>query len=77
MSPDSPGFLTIPSTKDKTHIVVIVLDATVVDVFPDEIIEKIKKLQDKCNQKGIYNTMYMNDKHVVLYFSLKNGSLYN
>lgn len=55
MNPDTPGYLTTPSTKDKIHIVVIVIDATIVDVFPEEIIEKIKLLQNKTHQKGNLN----------------------
>lgn len=68
LSPETPGFLAIPSTKDKTHIVVLVLDATIIDVFPEEIVQKIKKLQDKCNQKGNYDEMYLNCIHLVLFF---------
>lgn len=51
-SPDSPGFVAIPSLKDKIHVVVIVMDATSVDIFPPAIIDKIKILQAKVNQKG-------------------------
>lgn len=52
-SSDSPGFVAIPSLKDKIHAVVIVMDATSVDIFPPAIIDKIKILQAKVNQKGI------------------------
>uniref|UniRef100_A0A8W8LPR2 TLDc domain-containing protein n=1 Tax=Magallana gigas TaxID=29159 RepID=A0A8W8LPR2_MAGGI len=50
---DSPGFVSIPSLKDKIHIVVIVMDATSIDIFPPAIVEKLKVLQAKVNQRGI------------------------
>lgn len=52
-SSDSPGFVAIPSLKDKIHVVVIVMDATSIDIFPPAIIDKIKTLQTKVIQKGI------------------------
>lgn len=52
-SSDSPGFVAIPSLKDKIHVVVIVMDATSIDIFPSAIIDKIKTLQTKVIQKGI------------------------
>lgn len=54
-SADSPGFVSIPSLKDKIHIVVIVMDATSIDIFPPAIVEKLKVLQAKVNQRGINN----------------------
>nr|XP_022296595.1 interferon-induced protein 44-like [Crassostrea virginica] len=51
--PESPGYVAMPSIRDKIHIVVIVIDATIVDVYPDEMTVKLKSMQGKVNQRGI------------------------
>ena len=53
LSPDSPGFLAKPSTQDRMHAVVIIIDSTVVEIFEHEILEKIRILQAKANHRGM------------------------
>lgn len=57
-SSDSPGYVATPLLKDKIHIVVIVMDATSVDIFPQAIIDKIKTLQAKVYQKGMISVVF-------------------
>lgn len=51
-SADSPGFVTNPTLKEKIHVVVFVMDATTVDILQPAMIDKIRNLQAKINQKG-------------------------
>lgn len=52
-SADSPGFVTNPTLKEKIHVVVFVMDATTVDILQPAMIDKIRNLQAKINQKEI------------------------
>ena len=52
LNPDSPGFLAKPSTQDRMHALVIIVDSTNVEIFEHTILENIKIFQDKANQRG-------------------------
>ena len=41
LSPDSLGFFAKPSTQDRMHAVVIIIDSTVVEIFEQGIGENI------------------------------------
>jgi hypothetical protein len=51
VTPKEDRFQTGP-TQDRIHCVVIVLDATTLDVVSDKVIEKIKKFQRLMNERG-------------------------
>lgn len=53
LSTDIPGFLTSPHLSEKIHCVVFVIDGSTVDVMPEKVIERIKTLQSRMNQKGV------------------------
>lgn len=54
LSTDIPGFVTIPHLSDKIHCVVFVIDGSTIDVMPEKVIERMKALQSRMNQKGQY-----------------------
>ncbi|XP_076099527.1 interferon-induced protein 44-like [Mytilus galloprovincialis] len=53
ISGDTPGFVVSPSLSDKIHCVIFVLDGSIVDVIPEKVIERMKNLQLRMNQRGI------------------------
>ncbi|XP_076095598.1 interferon-induced protein 44-like [Mytilus galloprovincialis] len=53
LSTDIPGFVTIPHLSDKIHCVVFVIDGSTIDVMPEKVIERMKALQSRMNQKGV------------------------
>ncbi|XP_046567350.1 interferon-induced protein 44-like [Haliotis rubra] len=53
ISPDTPGYNKSPVTQDKIHCVAFVMDGCSVDVFPDKILQNMKAIQQKANQRGI------------------------
>ncbi|CAG2189890.1 unnamed protein product [Mytilus edulis] len=52
ISPEIPGFITSPQLSDKIHCVAFVMDSSTVDVLPEKVLERIKSLQTRLNQKG-------------------------
>ncbi|XP_033754641.1 interferon-induced protein 44-like [Pecten maximus] len=53
LTPDAMGFVKIPSLSDRMHCVVYVMDASTVDVIPEKVMERIKSMQTRINQRGI------------------------
>ncbi|XP_067682168.1 interferon-induced protein 44-like [Haliotis asinina] len=53
ISPDSAGYKKSPILADKIHCIAFVLDGCTVDVFPDKILQTIKSIQQRANQRGI------------------------
>ncbi|XP_046567399.1 LOW QUALITY PROTEIN: interferon-induced protein 44-like [Haliotis rubra] len=53
ISPDTPGYKKTPKTQDMIHCVAFVIDGCSVDVFPDKILQNMKAIQQKANQRGI------------------------
>ncbi|XP_046567339.1 interferon-induced protein 44-like [Haliotis rubra] len=53
ISLDTPGYNTAPVTQDKIHCVAFVMDGCSVDVFSDKILQNMKAVQQKANQRGI------------------------
>ncbi|XP_063427095.1 interferon-induced protein 44-like [Mytilus trossulus] len=53
ISGDTLGFVGSPSLSDKIHCVIFVLDGSIVDVIPEKVIERMKNLQLRMNQRGI------------------------
>jgi hypothetical protein len=53
ISPDSHGFIASSQLTDKIHCVAFVIDCSTVDVIPDKVLERIKGLQTRLNQKGM------------------------
>ncbi|XP_067680289.1 interferon-induced protein 44-like [Haliotis asinina] len=53
ISPDTPGYNKSPVTQDKIHCLAFVMDGCSVDVFPDKILQNMKAIQQKANQRGI------------------------
>ncbi|VDI11098.1 Hypothetical predicted protein [Mytilus galloprovincialis] len=53
ISPEIPGFITSPQLSDKIHCVAFVMDSSTVDVLPEKVLERIKSLQTRLNQKGV------------------------
>ncbi|XP_046567344.1 interferon-induced protein 44-like isoform X2 [Haliotis rubra] len=53
ISPDTPGYKKTPKTQDTIHCVAFVIDGCSVDVFPDKILQNMKAIQQKANQRGI------------------------
>jgi len=50
---DTAGFVPSPQLSDKIHCVVFVLDGSTADVMPEKVIEKMKTLQNRMNQRGM------------------------
>ncbi|XP_071161983.1 interferon-induced protein 44-like [Mytilus edulis] len=53
LSTDIPGFVASPHLSEKIHCVVFVIDGSTVDVIPEKVIEKMKTLQSRMNQRGV------------------------
>ncbi|CAG2189892.1 unnamed protein product [Mytilus edulis] len=53
ISQEIPGFKTSPQLSDKIHCVAFVMDSSTVDVLPEKVLERIKSLQTRLNQKGV------------------------
>ncbi|XP_060083036.1 interferon-induced protein 44-like [Ylistrum balloti] len=53
LTPDTIGFVKNPKLADRIHCVVFVLDGSTVDVTPDKVMERIKSMQMRMNQRGI------------------------
>ncbi|XP_033754690.1 interferon-induced protein 44-like [Pecten maximus] len=53
LSPDVIGFLKHPTLSDKIHCVAFVLDVSTVDVIPEKVLERIKAMQVRMNQRGV------------------------
>ncbi|CAC5404512.1 Interferon-induced protein 44-like [Mytilus coruscus] len=53
ISPELHGFITSPQLSDKIHCVAFVMDSSTVDVLPEKVLERIKSLQTRLNQKGM------------------------
>jgi len=53
ISPDTHGFIGSPQLTDKIHCVAFVIDCSTVDVIPEKVLERIKSLQTRLNQKGM------------------------
>ena len=52
VSPDMSGFIKSPKIKDRIHVVAFVVDASTVDVLSEKVLERMKTLQTRMNQKG-------------------------
>jgi len=50
---DTAGLVASPQLSDQIHCVVFVIDGSTVDVMPEKVIENIKTLQSRMNQKGM------------------------
>ncbi|XP_069123075.1 interferon-induced protein 44-like isoform X1 [Argopecten irradians] len=53
LTTDTIGFVKIPTLADQMHCVAFVLDASTVDVIPVKVVERIKAMQTRINQRGI------------------------
>ncbi|XP_069123068.1 interferon-induced protein 44-like [Argopecten irradians] len=53
LSPDAIGYVKHPKLSDKIHCVVFVLDGSTVDVLSEKVLERIKSMQIRMNQRGI------------------------
>ncbi|XP_069123056.1 interferon-induced protein 44-like isoform X2 [Argopecten irradians] len=53
LSPDALGFVKKPTLSDKIHCVAFVVDGSTVDVSPEKVLERIKAMQIRMNQRGI------------------------
>ncbi|XP_052103654.1 interferon-induced protein 44-like [Mytilus californianus] len=53
VSTDTLGFVASPHLSEKIHCVVFVLDGSTVDVMAEKVIERLKNLQMRMNQRGI------------------------
>ncbi|XP_033754629.1 interferon-induced protein 44-like isoform X2 [Pecten maximus] len=53
LTPDVTGFVKNPTLSERMHCVVFVIDASTVDVMPKKVMESIKAIQTRINQRGI------------------------
>ncbi|XP_021375407.1 interferon-induced protein 44-like isoform X2 [Mizuhopecten yessoensis] len=53
LSPEAIGFVKNPKLSDRIQCVVFVLDGSAVDVIPAKVMERIKAMQIRMNQRGI------------------------
>ncbi|XP_069125153.1 interferon-induced protein 44-like isoform X2 [Argopecten irradians] len=53
LSPDAICYVKHPKLSDKIHCVVFVLDGSTVDVLSEKVLERIKSMQIRMNQRGI------------------------
>ncbi|XP_033754699.1 interferon-induced protein 44-like [Pecten maximus] len=53
LSPDALGFVKSPMLTDKIHCVAFVVDGSTVDVIPEKVMERVKAMQVRMNQRGI------------------------
>ncbi|XP_069123057.1 interferon-induced protein 44-like isoform X3 [Argopecten irradians] len=54
LSPDALGFVKKPTLSDKIHCVAFVVDGSTVDVSPEKVLERIKAMQIRMNQRDIW-----------------------
>ncbi|XP_069123072.1 interferon-induced protein 44-like isoform X1 [Argopecten irradians] len=59
LTTDTIGFVKIPTLADQMHCVAFVLDASTVDVIPVKVVERIKAMQTRINQRGIPQVVLM------------------
>ncbi|KAK3610858.1 hypothetical protein CHS0354_039129, partial [Potamilus streckersoni] len=59
ISPETPGFIQIPTIKDKVHCVMFIFDCSTVDVIPKSIMDKIKDMQKRLIQRGVPQTVIL------------------
>ena len=52
MAPGSLGYKAYPQLKDKTHVVVFVVDATNVNVMPQTTVDKLKAMREQAIQRS-------------------------
>lgn len=53
VTPDINGYKQSPKVADKIHCVAFVVDASTVDVMPEKVLERMKTLQARMNQRGV------------------------
>ncbi|KAK3106183.1 hypothetical protein FSP39_014435 [Pinctada imbricata] len=53
VSADVSGFISSPKLKDKIHVAAFVIDASTIDVMSEKVLERMKSLQLRMNQRGI------------------------
>ncbi|KAK3105955.1 hypothetical protein FSP39_009431 [Pinctada imbricata] len=56
VSSEVAGFVSCPKLKDRIHVVAFVVDASTVDVMPEKVLERMKSLQVRMNQRGWFVT---------------------
>ncbi|KAK3580670.1 hypothetical protein CHS0354_017948 [Potamilus streckersoni] len=59
VTPEVQGFNSSPALKDKIHCVAFVIDGSTVDLIAKPILEKIKSMQTRMNQRGIPQTVIL------------------
>ena len=50
---DMGGITTQPCINDKTHVMVLIIDATNVEVMPQNLVSQMKAMKEQANSKGI------------------------
>ena len=61
-TPKTPGYIKNPELENKIHCVAFVIDGSTTDVMSNNILQKIKDLQIRLNQRGnikIDNNFYL------------------
>ncbi|XP_069123067.1 interferon-induced protein 44-like isoform X2 [Argopecten irradians] len=59
LAPGNRGYVKYPKLSDKIHCVAFVVDGSTVDIVPEKVLEMIKNMQMRMNEKGIPQVVLM------------------
>ena len=45
--------------REKIHCIAFVMDSCTLDVFPSKVLDTLKRLQQKANQRGMFTLFYL------------------